>query len=89
LDALDRKILQLEIELEAMKREEDTKKMAFLKQELASLNEERTALHGRWSAEKERIDKVQKIKAAIESHDPLTLIYASNPAHHHFAASTH
>jgi ATP-dependent Clp protease ATP-binding subunit ClpB len=67
LDALDRKILQLEIELEAMKREDDTKKMAFLKQELASLNEERTALHGRWSAEKERIDKVQKIKAAIES----------------------
>lgn len=66
LDALDRKILQLEIEQEAMKREEDTKKLAFLKQELASLNEERSALNARWSAEKERIERVQKIKANLE-----------------------
>ena len=66
LDALDRKILQLEIEQEAMKREEDTKKMAFLKQELASLNEERAALNARWTAEKERIERVQKIKANLE-----------------------
>ena len=66
LDALDRKILQLEIEQEAMKREEDTKKLAFLKQELASLNEERAALNARWSAEKERIERVQKIKARLE-----------------------
>jgi len=66
LDALDRKILQLEIEQEAMKREEDTKKLAFLKQELASLNEERASLNARWSAEKERIERVQKIKAHLE-----------------------
>ena len=66
LDALDRKILQLEIEQEAMKREEDTKKLAFLKQELASLNEERASLNARWSAEKERIERVQKIKARLE-----------------------
>ena len=66
LDLLDRKILQLEIEQEAMKREEDTKKLAFLKQELASLNEERAALNARWTAEKERIERVQKIKANLE-----------------------
>lgn len=67
LDVLDRKIMQLEIEIEAIKREKDEKKLAFLKEELANLQEDRKAIHTRWMQEKEVVEGIQKAKEAIEN----------------------
>jgi len=67
LDVLDRKIMQLEIEIEAIKREKDEKKLAFLKEELANLQEDRKAIHTRWMQEKEVVEGIQKAKESIES----------------------
>lgn len=78
LDALDRKKMQLEIELEAVKREVESptsnesikqaneKRLAGVKEELASLNEKRNELNASWKAEKERAEQVQQIKKHIE-----------------------
>jgi len=66
LDAADRKIMQLEIEREAMKREGETKKVEELNRELADLNDERNALTARWQSEKDLIETVQKLKLDIE-----------------------
>src|SRR5690625_2439041 len=67
LDVLDRKILQLEIEIEAIKREKDEEKLQLLKAELAELKEERSGLNARWKNEKELVDKVQQAKTDIEN----------------------
>lgn len=67
LDVLDRKILQLEIEIEAIKREKDEEKLQLLKAELAELKEERSGLNARWKNEKEVVDKVQQAKTDIEN----------------------
>ncbi|MDV7188261.1 ATP-dependent chaperone ClpB [Lutibacter sp. TH_r2] len=67
LDVLDRKIMQLEIEIEAIKREKDEKKLAFLKKEIANLKEERNEVNAKWVGEKELIDAVQISKEAIEN----------------------
>jgi ATP-dependent Clp protease ATP-binding subunit ClpB len=67
LDVLDRKIMQLEIEIEAIKREKDEKKLAFLKEELANLQEDRKAIHTRWMLEKEVVEGIQKAKESIEN----------------------
>jgi ATP-dependent Clp protease ATP-binding subunit ClpB len=66
LDEIERKIMQLEIEREAMKRENENKKVAELNKELANLQEERDALKAKWQDEKEVIEGVQKIKLQIE-----------------------
>jgi ATP-dependent Clp protease ATP-binding subunit ClpB len=66
LDVLDRKIMQLEIEIEAIKREKDEKKMASLKEELANLKEDRESIYAKWKSEKEVVDKIQTTKKAIE-----------------------
>ncbi|TWP24749.1 ATP-dependent chaperone ClpB [Apibacter muscae] len=78
LDALDRKKMQLEIELEAVKRETESptsneairlsneKKLENVKQELAQLNEKRDELSASWKAEKERAERVQEIRKNIE-----------------------
>jgi ATP-dependent Clp protease ATP-binding subunit ClpB len=68
LDVLDRKIMQLEIEIEAIKREKDKNKWNHLKKELANLKENRDDLYSRWKSEKDLVDKVQKIKETIENH---------------------
>ena len=68
LDAADRKIMQLEIEREAMKREGENKKVEELNRELADLNDERNALTARWQGEKELIETVQKLKLDIEQY---------------------
>ena len=68
LDVLDRKILQLEIEIEAIKREDDEEKLKNLKVELADLKEERNALNARWKEEKDVVDQVQKAKTEIENY---------------------
>ena len=66
LDVLDRKIMQLEIEQEAIKREKDAKKLAILKEELANLNEERNALQAKWQSERDIVEGLQKAKEDIE-----------------------
>jgi ATP-dependent Clp protease ATP-binding subunit ClpB len=66
LDVLDRKIMQLEIEIEAIKREKDEKKLASLKKEVANLKEERNEINAKWISEKEMVENVQASKEAIE-----------------------
>lgn len=68
LDVLDRKIMQLEIEIEAIKRENDEQKLKALGLELANIKEDRNAIFSKWNAEKEVVDKVQSIKQEIEDY---------------------
>ena len=66
LDELERKIMQLEIEREAIKRENDTKKLVSLEKELSSLTQERDLFKFKWQTEKDVIDAIQKTKEEIE-----------------------
>ncbi|NVK28286.1 MAG: AAA family ATPase, partial [Flavobacteriia bacterium] len=66
IDVLDRRIMQLEIEQEAIKREDDKKKLAVIKEELANLREERNALAAKWEGEVEIVERIQKAKEDIE-----------------------
>lgn len=67
LDVLDRKIMQLEIEIEAIKRENDEDKLKSLGLEVANLKEERNDIYSKWQSEKEVVDRVQAIKQEIET----------------------
>ncbi len=66
LDVLDRKIMQLEIEIEAIKREKDENKLKSLGLDLANLKEERNELYAKWKSEKDVVDTIQAIKTEIE-----------------------
>ena len=66
LDSLDRKIRQIEIELVAIQREKDTKKIEHLNKELAELKQDRQSLFAKWSSEKEVVDSLQHSKQEIE-----------------------
>ena len=66
LDELERKIMQLEIEKEAIKRENDKKKINLLKEELSELSEKRNEFKARWENEKEIVEKIQSAKKEIE-----------------------
>jgi ATP-dependent Clp protease ATP-binding subunit ClpB len=66
LDEVERKIMHVEIEREALKRENSDAKVKELDKELAELQDKRSALRARWQSEKEMIENVQKIKAEIE-----------------------
>lgn len=66
IDQLDRKIIQLEIEIQAIKKEGDEKKLNLLKEELANLQEQRTELNAKWMEEKSKADQVQDAKKKIE-----------------------
>ncbi|MEW5919917.1 MAG: ATP-dependent chaperone ClpB [Bacillota bacterium] len=69
LDEVTRRILQLEIEREALKREtDDASKQRLTKvvEELANLKEDAAALKGRWEEEKEAISRIRRIKEEIE-----------------------
>jgi len=66
LDALDRRIMQFEIELEAIKRENDKPKITLIKKALADLKEQREGLFAKWKTEKNVADEVQAVKARIE-----------------------
>ena len=68
LDSLDRKIMQLEIELEAIKREKDKPKLKAIHEELANLKEDRNAIQAKWESEKAVVDEVQACKEAIENY---------------------
>jgi ATP-dependent Clp protease ATP-binding subunit ClpB len=67
LDEIERKIMQLEIEVEAIKREDDKKKLAELNEQLANLKEERNQLKAKWQSEKEIVDKITAKKREIEN----------------------
>ncbi len=66
LDEAERKIMQLEIEREAIKRDNDEARINALNKEIANWQEKRTILRARWQSEKEVIEGVQKIKLEIE-----------------------
>ena len=68
LDVLDRKVMQLEIEIEAIKREKDEAKLKLLRSDLANLKEERNELNAKWKSEKEVVDAVQNVKKEIEDY---------------------
>ena len=67
LDEVSRRIKQLEIEREAIKRENDTEKLAQLNKEIADLKEEETKQKAKWQSEKEQINKIQQNKIDIEN----------------------
>lgn len=68
LDVLDRKIMQLEIEIEAIKREDDEAKLRGLGIELANVKEDRNQIFTKWKSEKDVVDAVQNIKGEIEEY---------------------
>jgi len=68
LEVVERRIRQLEIEKEAIKREKDKAKLAVIEKELANLNDERNQMKAKWQAEKELVDKIQKLKKDIEDY---------------------
>ncbi len=68
LDVFDRKIMQLEIEIEAIKRENDEKKLSYLRKELANIKEDRDSIYTQWKSEKDVVDLVQNIKNEIEQY---------------------
>lgn len=67
LDVLDRKIMQLEIEIEAIKREQDENKLKSLRADLANLKEERNEINAKWKSEKDVVDNIQNAKQDIEN----------------------
>lgn len=68
LDEIERKIMQLEIEKVAIKRENDTAKINHIEKELADLSEQRDAFKAKWQSEKDVVDQVQQLKENIESY---------------------
>ncbi|MCK5442160.1 MAG: AAA family ATPase, partial [Maribacter sp.] len=67
LDAFDRKIMQLEIEIEAIKRENDKAKLKSLNVDLANIKEKRNEIFAKWESEKTVVDSIQKAKQDIEN----------------------
>ena len=67
LDELDRKVRQLEIEREAIKRENDDRKIEDLSKQIANLNEERSKLRAQWESEKGILDVIQEQKVNIDN----------------------
>jgi len=68
LDELNRKIMQLEIEREAIKRENDQSKLSRLNEEIANLSEERNTLNAQWQNEKAVLNQIQEKKELIEQY---------------------
>ncbi len=66
LDELERRIRQLEIEREAIKRENDKDKLKELVQEISVISVQRDTLKAKWLEEKEIVDKINKTKKTIE-----------------------
>ena len=66
IDTLDRKIMQLEIEQEAIKREGNEGRQSEIKRELAELNDQRNTLNAKWEEEKAVVEGIQKAKEDIE-----------------------
>jgi len=66
LELLERRIRQLEIEREAIKREKDETKLKSLNEEIANLSEKRNQLRAKWRSEKDIVDQIQMRKNEIE-----------------------
>ena len=66
IDQLDRRIRQLEIEREAIRRENDKERIAKLDAEIAEQKASYTALRAKWQAERDRLHELQKAKEQIE-----------------------
>ncbi|MBD3637133.1 MAG: ATP-dependent chaperone ClpB [Crocinitomicaceae bacterium] len=66
LDEIDRRIMQLEIERQAIKREKDQKKLDSIEKELGELNEKRSEYQAKWQAEKDVIEGIQNANEQIE-----------------------
>ena len=67
LEKIERRIHQLEIEREAIKREKDKEKLKSLNEEIANLSEERDRLNAKWKAEKDLVEQIQSRKNEIET----------------------
>jgi ATP-dependent Clp protease ATP-binding subunit ClpB len=67
IDELTRKIMQLEIEREAIKREKDHKQLSGLNEQIANLSEEKNELTSKWQEEKAIVDSIQAKKSEIET----------------------
>lgn len=68
LDEKERKIRQLEIEREAIKREKDEVKLKLLNEEIANLDEIRKSLKAKWDAERKLVNEIQQQKKNIETY---------------------
>ena len=66
LDEIERRIMQLEIEREAIKREGDERKLLELNQEIATLSDERNSYRAKWNAEKQIVNNIQEELNNIE-----------------------
>ena len=67
LDVLDRKIMQLEIEIEAIKRENDKDKLKSLNSDIAEFKDKRNEINAKWQSEKSVVDSIQNLKTELES----------------------
>jgi ATP-dependent Clp protease ATP-binding subunit ClpB len=68
LDELNRKVMQLEIEREAIRKENDTIKLKNLENQLALLNNERAIFKEKWDTEKAVVDRIQDAKSKMENY---------------------
>lgn len=68
LEKVERRIRQLEIEREAIRRENDTAKLETISKELSVLSEERNEVRSKWEAEKEMVEAIQRHKKNIEQY---------------------
>lgn len=66
LDEIERKIMQLEIEREAIKREKDQAKLQDLAEEIANLSESRDSLTAKWQSERNLVENIQQEKEKVE-----------------------
>jgi ATP-dependent Clp protease ATP-binding subunit ClpB len=67
LEMIERRIRQLEIEREAIKREKDQEKLKILNEEIGNLTEERNRLKAKWQSEKDLVEQIQSRKNEIEN----------------------
>ena len=67
LEKIERRIRQLEIEREAIKREKDKEKLKAFNEEIGNLTEERNRLNAKWQSEKELVEQIQSRKTEIET----------------------
>ncbi len=67
LDVLDRKLMQLEIELAAISREKNEVKINHLKEDIAKIQEQRNEIHAKWLSEKQKSEDLTSIKKQIEA----------------------
>jgi len=67
LEIIERRIRQLEIEREAIKREKDQEKQKVLNEEIGNLTEERNRLKSKWQSEKDLVEQIQLRKNEIET----------------------